>query len=177
MGFFDGFGRLVRVDGDGAVELRLGAAERELLRSLLPQLRSLLVDEAGDAETGPTDPMLARLFPSAHPDDVDEDQAYRSLVHDDLLAVRLSNLDLVERTLDGPPLDAEQVGIWMRTVNELRLVLGTKLDVTDDEEPIDVDAGDQRAPLYAAYSWLGVLLEELVRAASSLPPEPTRHDD
>ena len=174
MGFFEGFGRLVKVGHDGEVELRIGPAERELLATLLPQLRSLLVDEAGSAETGPTDPMLTRLFPSAHPDDPDEEGAYRALVHDDLLAVRLTNLDVVEQSLDAETLDAEQVGIWMRTVNELRLVLGTKLDVTEDDEPIAVD--DDKALLYAAYSWLGVLLDDLIRASSSFPPEAPYHD-
>jgi len=174
VGFFDGFGRLAQVSPDGTVELRLGAAERELLANLVPQLRALLVDEAGDAESGPTDPMLTRLFPSAHPDDPEEDGAYRSLVHDDLLAARLSNLDVVEQTLQSSTLDPGQVGIWMRTVNELRLVLGTKLDVSEDDELVAVD--DDRAPIYAAYAWLGVLLEELVRAASALPPAPTTHD-
>ncbi|OWY59662.1 hypothetical protein B7486_73365, partial [cyanobacterium TDX16] len=68
MGIFDRFGRLARVQSDGTVELRLGEAERGLLTTLLPQLRALLVDEAGDAATGPNDPLLERLFPDARPD-------------------------------------------------------------------------------------------------------------
>ena len=71
MGIFDRFGRLARVQSDGTVELRLGEAERGLLTTLLPQLRALLVDEAGDATTGPNDPLLERLFPDARPDDAD----------------------------------------------------------------------------------------------------------
>ncbi|OWY61621.1 hypothetical protein B7486_62820, partial [cyanobacterium TDX16] len=68
-------------------------------------------------------------------------------------------------------LDEEQVGTWMRTVNELRLVLGTKLDVQEDAELPSV-ASDSAA-LYSAYAWLGVLLEDLVQAATGSLPPPT----
>lgn len=162
--------RLVKVTRNGTVELKLSAAERELLHTLIPQLRSLLVDEAGDATSGPGDPNLARLFPTAVVDDEEQDLAFRSLVHDDLLAARLGNLDIVEQTVDSATLEPAQVGVWMRTVNELRLVIGTKLDVSEDMDWVDPD--DPEAPLYAVYGWLGVLLEALVQVGSSLPPDP-----
>lgn len=174
MGFFDRFGRLARVQSDGSVHLHLGQAERRLLTTLLPQLRSLLVEEAGDAEQGPTDPLLQRLFPDARPDDADGAVAYRALVHDELLAARLTGIDLLEQGLEQEPvrLDDEQLGTWMRTVNELRLVLGTKLDVHEDDSLPAADADS--AALYSAYAWLGVLLEDLVQAASSTLPPPSQ---
>lgn len=162
--------RLVKVTRSGAIELKLSAAERELLHTLIPQLRALLVDGAGDAASGPGDPSLARLFPTAVVDDDEEDLAFRSLVHDDLLAARLGNLDIVEQTVDSATLEPAQVGVWMRTVNELRLVIGTKLDVSEDTDWVDPD--DPEAPLYAVYGWLGVLLDALVQAGSALPPDP-----
>jgi len=68
--------RLVRLDGSGTgAELRLGATERTLLHDLVPQLRALLVEEAGDGTSGPTDPNLTRLFPTAVPDDAEDDEA------------------------------------------------------------------------------------------------------
>jgi hypothetical protein len=173
MGFLDRFGRLARAQDDGTVVLRLGEAERELFTTLLPQLRALLVDEAGDATTGPTDPLLARLFPDALPGDAEGAEAYRSLVHDDLLGARLNAIDLLEAGLEHDPivLDEEQLGTWMRTVNELRLVLGTRLDVSEEDELGRLDSSD--APLYGAYAWLGVLLEDLVHAATGQLPPPS----
>jgi hypothetical protein len=162
--------RLVKVTRSGTVELKLSVTERELLRTLVPQLRALLVEESGDATSGPGDPSLARLFPTAVVDDAEQDLAFRSLVHDDLLAARLANLDVVEQTLVSSELEPAQVGVWMRTINELRLVIGTKLDVSEDTDWVDPD--DPEAPLYAVYGWLGLLLEALVQAGTALPPDP-----
>jgi hypothetical protein len=94
-------------------------------------------------------------------------------VHDDLLGARLDAIDVLERGLKTDPivLDEEQLGTWMRTVNELRLVLGTRLDVTEDDELGRVSSSE--APLYGAYAWLGVLLEDLVHAATGQLPPPT----
>lgn len=167
-----GFGRLVEAEGDGTIRLRLGTAERELVRTLVPQLRELLEEDAEGA--GPPDPLVARLFPTAVPDDEEADRSYRAMVGDDLLAGRLANLDLLERTVDDGRLDRAEADRWMRAVNELRLVLGTRLDVSEDDDPPELDSPD--AGLYAAYAWLGVLLEDLVSVLSSLPPDDPRDD-
>jgi hypothetical protein len=153
--------RLVRRTRKGDFEVHLGDGERELLRSLVPQLRELLA--AGAAGTT-VDSSLTRLFPTAYPDDAELDAEYQSLVRDELLEKRLAALDVVEETVDAERLTEEQLLRWMGSVNDLRLVLGTRLDVTEDMDDVDLD--DPDAPLYGVYGYLGWLLEHIVEALS-----------
>lgn len=151
-------GRRVRRTRKGDFEVRLPDAERRLLGALARQLRAALA--GGEATPGPT---LRRLFPTAYADDPKLDAEYHSLVHDDLLERRRAALDTVEATLDATHLDEEALLAWMGAVNDLRLVLGTRLDVSEETElapdPDDPDAG----PL-AVYAYLGFLLESIVDA-------------
>jgi len=70
----------------------------------------------------------------------------------------------VRDTLDAPTLDAAQVSSWLGVVNDLRLVLGTRLDVTEEMERVALD--DPRAPALAVYQYLTYLLSEIVQALS-----------
>jgi hypothetical protein len=149
--------RRVRTASGGAYELRIPEDERALLRDLVGQLRDLLVATTDDAS-------VRRLFPPAYPQDAERDQEFQALVRDELLGGRLNALDTVESTVDGERLDEEQVAAWMSTLNDLRLVLGTRLDV--DEELPDLDPDDPMAPAYAVYEYLGWLLSQVVDARS-----------
>ena len=62
--------RRVKRARNGGFELRIPADERELLRSVGPQLREVLVQGAAGAQQG-EDSAVARLFPVAYPDDED----------------------------------------------------------------------------------------------------------
>ena len=77
----------------------------------------------------------------------------------------------MEATLADPELTEEQLSAWLGAVNDLRLVLGTRLDVS--EEPLDIEADDPDAPAYAVYEYLGFLLSEVVDALTEGLPEPT----
>ena len=68
----------------------------------------------------------------------------------------------MEETIDADRLDEEQVVSWLSALNELRLVLGTNLDVSDDLEP--VGTSDPRAPGLALYGYLSWLEEQVVEA-------------
>ena len=52
---------------------------------------------------------------------------------------------------------------WMAALNQVRLVLGTSLDVTEETE-LDVDPENPLAFSYAVYGFLGYLQEEVVTA-------------
>jgi hypothetical protein len=153
-------GRRVRRTRKGDFEIKLPEAERRLLGALVPQLRAALA-EGEEA----TDPSLRRLFPTAYADDPELDAEYHGLVHDDLLERRRAALDTVEATVGATRLDEDALLAWMGAVNDLRLVLGTRLDVSEETElapdPEDPDAG----PL-AVYAYLGFLLESIVEALS-----------
>lgn len=154
---------LVRRTRKGDFEIRIGPSERELLHSLIPQLRELLsAGSGGGTAQKAVDPSLTRLFPTAYPDDVERDAEYQSLVRDDLLERRLTALDLVEDTLDAERVSQEQLLAWMGAVNDLRLVLGTRLDVSEDMD--EIDPADPDAPTFAVYGYLGWLLEHIVAA-------------
>ena len=153
----------VRRTRKGDYEVRLSDQERQLLASLVPQLRAAI--EAGTDAGGSDDPTLRRLFPSAYPSDEDRDREYRAMVHDDLVARRRAALDTVEASIGAARLDEQEVLAWMGAVNDLRLVLGTRLDVSEETE-LTVDPSDPDAAALAVYGYLGFLLEALVSAVS-----------
>jgi hypothetical protein len=133
----------------------LTSEERDLLRSLPAQLRELL---------GSEDPSLRRLHPPAYGDDPEREAEYRRMVRDDLLRDRREALDVMESTIDADTLDRDQLGAWLGSINDLRLVLGTRLEVTEDLYEEGVPDDDPRAPAFALYGYLGWLEEQLVDA-------------
>jgi hypothetical protein len=152
----------VKRRGKGRYQVKLRPNERVLVADLVGQLREQLVASTDD-------PSVRRLFPPAYPDDPERDAGYQVLTRDELLEHRLAALDTVEATLDGSELDDAGMTAWMSTLNSLRLVLGTRLDV--DEELPQLDAADPLAPAYAVYEYLGWLLSQVVDSLSTdLPP-------
>jgi Arc/MetJ family transcription regulator len=142
----------------GGVELRLGNEERALLMGLAAELQALLDGE-------PHDPSLRRLFPPAYDDESDE-RAYRELAGDSLLDGRREALELLSRTADRERLTAEEADGWLRALNDLRLVLGTRLDVQEDTFADDPDLSGPRGQALAVYGYLSWLQEQLVYALS-----------
>lgn len=159
----------VRRRGPGRYQIKLRPNERTLVADLVGQLREQLVASTDD-------PSVRRLFPPAYPDDAERDAGYQVLTRDELLEHRLAALDVVEATLDGGDLDDDAMSAWMGTLNSLRLVLGTRLDV--DEELPPLDSADPLAPAYAVYEYLGWLLSQVVDALSKdlPPPNPDARD-
>jgi len=151
--------RLVRRQRDGSFEVRLPDAERQVLADVLPQLRAAL---AGDASA---DPAFRRLFPVAYADDAQHEAEYRELVGDELVAKRLANVDTVLSTLRADRIAEDELFAWMGAINDLRLVLGTRLDVSEETD-LDVGQEHPEAAAYALYAYLGWLLELLIDAAS-----------
>src|SRR5690606_41096726 len=64
------------------------------------------------------------------------------MVRDELLEKRFHSLDVLERTVEGGEVDEETLSSWMWALNDLRLVLGTRLDVSEDDDPMDIDPDD-----------------------------------
>jgi hypothetical protein len=91
------------------------------------------------------------------------------MVRGPLVEQRLASIETVELTLDTDTLDDDAAGAWMRTLNDLRLVVGTRLDVSEDQTEIDLD--DPDAQLYAVYDYLGFLVDRLVVALTETLPE------
>jgi hypothetical protein len=148
----------------GDVVARLDPAEAGILGLLLDQLDQLL---AADDEDVAGDPVMARLFPEGHRGDPELAADYRELTESSLRSGKADDLATMRATLppDGGEvrLDADQAGSWLRTTNDLRLALGTRLDVSEDTEPPDEVTGERDQQL-AVYYWLTALQGSLVDA-------------
>lgn len=144
--------------GGGAFRLSLAEEERELLRRLPSQLRELL--EADDT----TDPAVQRLFPPAYRDDEEHEAEYQHLMRGDLMDRRKAALAIFDETIDADELTEDQLVAWMGAVNDLRLVLGTRLDVTEDTYVDGLSPDDPRAPAFELFMYLGMLMEQFVEA-------------
>jgi hypothetical protein len=150
--------RRIERTGDGEYVLRLPEEERALLRFLPDDLRSLL-------DAAPDEPDLRRLFPPAYEDAQDE-AAYRELMGNELLEGRRQALRVLAETAQAERLTGEQAQAWLTALNDLRLVLGTRLGVTDDSLLEGLTENHPRAPELALYAYLSWLQEQLVEALS-----------
>ncbi|XVQ10185.1 DUF2017 domain-containing protein [Spirillospora sp. CA-255316] len=173
----------VEQEGKG-VRIRLEAEEAALVRALMEQLLELLGDgpDAGDElaavgisdkATKPEDPVLARLFPDAYREDGEAAGEFRRYTEMGLRdgkreAANTVLASLGEVTSKGAEtvLDRDQAQAWLRALNDVRLALGTRLEITEEwyEEAARLDPRDPRTAMFAAYDWLTMLQESLVRA-------------
>jgi hypothetical protein len=147
--------RKIRRDPKGGVRLDFDEGELLLLSELLAELQTLLEE--------PDDPAVRRLFPPAH-DDRESEEQYRSLVRGQLVGGRAEALATIRRTLGRNTLSPKEADAWLRAFNDLRLVLGTRLDVTEDIEFEGLDPRKPRDRDLAVYAYLSWLQEELVEA-------------
>jgi len=137
------------------VRVRLDRQEQLLLNELLDELAGLLDD--------PDDPELRRLFPPAYSEPTD-DEKYRSLVRDQLVSGRAKALSTVRKTLGNEELDRDDADQWVRALNDIRLVLGTRWDVTEQMDYGKLDLDESRGRELAVYGYLSWLQEQLVEA-------------
>jgi len=154
------FTRRIKRTRSGQFEVKLSADEREVLRGLPTQMRDAL-------QLGKNDPAVARLNPQACLDDEEVDAEFHRLMDEDLNDGRLAALAVFENTVDNDRLDEEEALAWLRAVNDVRLLLGTRLDVGEDPAQRRVPPEDPRAPGFALYDYLSLLTQELVEALDS----------
>jgi hypothetical protein len=149
----------VRRTRDGSYKLSLSTDERALLAELPAQMRALFADS--------DDAAVQRLRPVAYPDDADRQTEYRLLVQDELMASHEGALAVLEETADAERVNEEQIMAWMRAINQVRLVLGERLEVTEEgtERPTALD--DPRAPGFAVYDYLSELQGDIIEALSA----------
>lgn len=140
---------------------------------------------ADHSDTTPTDPVLARLFPDGYGDpDRAADDATRAAAADfrrhtesDLRSRKRADADSVLRDLaalgpvepDGAVLrlDPDECRHWLGTLNDLRLALGTRLDIGaehDSDSLLELPDTDDRKPGAMVYLWLSGLQETLIDA-------------
>ena len=142
----------------GGLRLRLEPVEVSVLTALLTELGATLIGE-NDA-----DPVVRRLYPSAYPDDVAAEAEYRAITETELRTERLDRAaacvaELAPEIDLTDPADATR---WIQVLNDLRLVLGTRLAVTEDDPDFDPDDPGEQARL--VYHWLTGVQDAVVYA-------------
>ncbi|MGZ8592887.1 MAG: DUF2017 family protein [Actinomycetota bacterium] len=145
----------------GSFELRIPPNEREVLATLPDQLRELLT--TGDPLQ---DPAMRRLYPAAYLDDPDAAAEFDGFVRDDLTAQRMAAIGTMARTVEATRVSEDELVAWLGAINDLRLILGVRLSVTEESGPDDFAGDAEREASYALYSYLSLLQEEIVEALS-----------
>jgi hypothetical protein len=163
----------------GNLTLKLDDAEQGVLSQLFDQMTELLDDPENELGTDPLaqllnmagstqisdNPALARLFPDGYSDDEHASADFRRFTEQDLRAQKQAALATVQGTLSGwsgkTTITSQQAQDWLKAINDLRLVLGTRLEITDEVET-DFEADEPGIHLYNYLTYLqGTLIDAL----------------
>lgn len=151
-------------------------AERTVLKQLADELLTLL-GESDDHEDPlaaavgistndrlPEDPALARLLPDAYQNPAHAGEFRRYTEHG-LREGKRARLEALVTQLDEEiSLTDDEAMQWAMALNDMRLFLGTRLEVTSDSENEITALGDEdpRKAGFAVFAWLGWLQQSLL---------------
>jgi len=167
---------------DGATQIDLPAEERDVLAALARDVATLLEPEMTDEASvdpleaavswsdepvaAPDDPAVQRLLPDAYAD-ADKAGEFRRLMDAELRTAKVEALRRVVQSAESADgaivISDEEVDSWLHAINDIRLVLGVRLDITEDDRPRRLRASDPRRPMLAAYDWLTWLQDAVLR--------------
>lgn len=137
-----------------AINVRLDDNLRVLLTKVSEELREMLLVDEGE--------QITRLYPPAYPDDEELQADFKEMVHDQLLMQRLDGIDQLQASINDETISIELADTWLNIINQARLVLGTQLDVSEDDGPVEEDDPDLQARI--VYQVLSHILEDLTTA-------------
>lgn len=160
MGIFGRKNLVVRRLNDGHFEVVLDPEVRMAIDGLLDQVDSLL--------DTPDSPLMSRLQPPAYNEDPERDLAYQLLAGEELRTARREAFATVKRIHAQDRATEDDLWVWVRALNALRLVLGTALGIQDDDdEAPDLDALDDDDPalgMWQIYGIAGLVQYEIIEA-------------
>jgi hypothetical protein len=150
---------------DGRITVKLDPAVRAVLVTMSEQLAPVL-----DADQ----PMTRRLFPPAYADEghARHEQEYRTLVDNALVNHHREAFAVIANTAQSTSLTGPEFDAWLSAVGSMRLVLGTRLDVSEDM--VEPAPDDPAAPEYALYELLGQLQYLMIEVLSAELPDEGR---
>ncbi|WP_213815023.1 DUF2017 domain-containing protein [Glaciihabitans sp. dw_435] len=140
--------------------------EARIIRDLAGQISGLLTDRV----THGSDPALDRLLPDAYRDNDDNAAEFRRFTEDDLAERKVRNAGVVVLSLDVAPkrkrvsIEVDDPGVqsWLRTLTDIRLTLGSRLNTVDEAPRTPQDENEEI--MLSIYDWLGYVQETLIRA-------------
>jgi hypothetical protein len=163
----------------GRISLKLDEAEKQVLSQIFEQMDDLLQAPNFDKNADPLarmlnmdgstqiseDPALARLFPDGYSKDEHASADFRRFTEQDLRQAKMDALNDVRLMLmdisGKSAVTPNQAQSWLKAINDVRLVLGTRLEITDERE-IDFDEDEPGIHLYNYLTYLqGTLLDAL----------------
>jgi hypothetical protein len=141
--------------------------EAELLRRMVGEYVAYL------DSSSPDDEVRTRLFPPASLEDEQVAQEFRELAAGDLQLSKRRGAEQAQEFLGSSGakhgvLGEDEQQAWLVLLTDLRLVLGTRLGVTEETMETVPDPADPTQLPLAVLHYLGALQESLVRA---LDPE------
>ena len=146
------------------------ASEPAESADLFDDLEKMFNETTATPPDAPADPVLARLLPDAYQEDPEAAGEFRKYTESSL---REAKKYFAQTLLDTLPakggrvkLSADQARDWLRALNDVRLMFGVRLEVTEDFEQqlTGLDPKDPRVAAFEVYGWLGAVQESLVRA-------------
>lgn len=178
--YFDGIEAEVFRHFAGQMLMLLGADPDDPAASGVPDPFEQLAG-LGEVTEPPDDPALHRLLPDAYKDDPEASGRARAFTEDALRAGKVERMRLLH---DGLPEDGGEVSLteeqadgWLRALTDLRLVLGVRLEIDDDEsseerlEDAFASTDQAVAGTAAMYQYAGLLSETLVAALMGTDPD------
>lgn len=164
-----------RRNGDSYVAT-FAADEVRVLRKVADEIVALLTNGFDHG-----DPVVGRLFPDVYPDDPENSAEYRHYTEGDLKTAKIDQAGAILAALPGRGggtvrLDAEEAETWLRAINDVRLAMAVRLEITaetDIEEElgqaVSADPASGRVFQLSVYAYLGYLQESLLQAMIGHP--------
>ena len=144
---------------DGTFKLEIPKWQIKIFKSLTQELNPIISDRGNN--------LTSRLFPTAYQADTSANNEYELLTHKDLLQSHLDSLEALEELSSNAELSEETLIKITQGVNILRLVLGTRLEINDDDansSKANEDHPDHN--LWLTFHLLGEILSIIVDVIS-----------
>jgi hypothetical protein len=149
---------------DGTIEATLSEVEASALQRVARDLEGA-VDEPDEA--------MYRLFPPAYAEDAERQSSFEEMTRGDLVEGKKRAARALVASIEAGStkrgrwsgtLDDETAHAWLGVLNDARLILGTRLGVTEETEHRMLPESDARAPAHNLYLYLGGIEEYLIDA-------------
>jgi hypothetical protein len=153
----------------GGAPDELGASAPDSLETAAPDELEKMLGLSGNAEL-PDDPVLARLLPDAYSEDPEASAEFRRYTEESLRAGKINSAQAVLASLPAGGgdvvLSEPECQQWLKALNDVRLALGVRLGITDEEQDLaeSLPPSDPRSAYIWVYQWLAYLQDSLIES-------------